>query len=247
MSKPRPARWQQRPLALLAAVAIGIVPLYAMVIWSGFRNLDNPAARATDVETTLATLLLMVVGFGGLILLVLKALNGENLSDLDFKRSSSWLDITHGLLLVIPLIISQLFLGILARFFTVPEVPAANKSLAYALAGDSTLLLVWLGPVIWLQAGVFEEFTRVFMLSRLWKVWPGQTARYFVLAASALLFGLGHLSQGFFGVLGTMAIGLILGFYYLRSGRVLPLVISHALYDTTVIVMLVYAARMDIL
>jgi len=247
MSKLKPARWQQHPLTLITAVILGVGPLYAIVIWSGFASLRNPALRATDVESTLLTLLLVVIGFGGLILIVLRLLNGENLSDLDLKKQTAWLDLTHGLLLVLPLIFSQLLLGIIARFFTIPDISESNRLLAHALAGDSTLLLVWLGPVIWLQAGVFEEFTRVFMLSRLWKVWSGPKARYLVLLASSLLFGLGHINQGTFGILGTMLIGFVLGYYYMKSGRVLPLIISHALYDTTVIVMLVYAAKMGMI
>jgi membrane protease YdiL (CAAX protease family) len=43
---------------------------------------------------------------------------------------------------------------------------------------------------------MFEELSRVFMLNRLWIAWPQPGARWGVLIASAVLFGLVHAYQG---------------------------------------------------
>jgi membrane protease YdiL (CAAX protease family) len=78
-------------------------------------------------------------------------------------------------------------------------------------------------------------------------VWPGFAGRWLVLIGSALLFGLGHAYQGGLGIMGTALIGFVLGWHYLVYGRVLPLIIGHALYDTVVIVTMVSAVRYDLL
>ncbi len=52
------------------------------------------------------------------------------------------------------------------------------------------------GPVAWLGVATFEEFSRVFMLNRLWTVWSQLFARWLILLVSACLFGLIHIYQG---------------------------------------------------
>jgi membrane protease YdiL (CAAX protease family) len=85
-----------------------------------------------------------------------------------------------------------------------------------------------------------EEVVRVFLLSRLWKVWPSTQARLAAVAVSAVLFGLSHLYQGPVGTVRAAVIGLIMALFYLRSGRVLPLILAH--YLTNAIQLLVFAA-----
>ncbi|MDQ2750113.1 MAG: CPBP family intramembrane metalloprotease, partial [Actinomycetota bacterium] len=51
------------------------------------------------------------------------------------------------------------------------------------------------------------------------------------LAASAVLRGSYHLYQGFGGFLGNMVMGLIFGYWFQRTRRVMPLVIAHFLLD----------------
>ena len=247
MTRPKPRVWQQHPVTQLLAVFIGVVPVYAIVVWSALQSAGETEFQVPDLQYSLINLLIMVFGFGVFMLLILNFLCGERLIELDLKKQQSWMDLRDAILLVLALVAGQMLLGMVAPLFSITEIPEANRQIARELAGDNALLLIWLGPIVWLQAGVFEEFLRTFMLSRLWHVWPKAPGRYLVLAASSLLFGLGHLYQGPFGVLGTTLIGLILGYYYMTRGRVLPLIISHALYDTTVILLLVYATRINII
>ena len=58
---------------------------------------------------------------------------------------------------------------------------------------------------------------------------PSGKARYLALVISAILYGLVHLSRGPAHVVWATFVGLIMGYYYLRYGRVLPLILAHYL------------------
>jgi uncharacterized protein len=79
------------------------------------------------------------------------------------------------------------------------------------------------------QNGLSEEIVVVaFMLTRLRQIgWTRERA----LIASALLRGSYHLYQGIGGFVGNMVMGLIFGWWFQRTNRVLPLVIAHFLLD----------------
>jgi membrane protease YdiL (CAAX protease family) len=79
------------------------------------------------------------------------------------------------------------------------------------------------------QNGLAEEVIVVgYLLTRLRQLgWSNQRA----LAASAVLRGSYHLYQGFGGFAGNVVMGLIFGYWFQRTRRVLPLVIAHFLLD----------------
>jgi len=96
-------------------------------------------------------------------------------------------------------------------------------------------------PVLLLDAaqnGILEEIVVVaFMLTRLRQLgWTDQRA----LGASALLRGSYHLYQGLGGFAGNMVMGVIFGWWFQRTRRVLPLVIAHFLLDAASFVGYVY-------
>jgi uncharacterized protein len=79
------------------------------------------------------------------------------------------------------------------------------------------------------QNGLSEEIIVVgFMLTRLRQLgWTRERA----LISSAVLRGSYHLYQGFGGFAGNFVMGLIFGWWFQRTRRVLPLVIAHFLLD----------------
>jgi uncharacterized protein len=81
------------------------------------------------------------------------------------------------------------------------------------------------------------------LLTRMWRVWPSHAGRVLTVIGSALLFGLGHAYQGPLGIVGTGLIGLVLGWHYLKHGRMLPLIIAHGLYDSCVLLAMVLFVR----
>lgn len=89
-----------------------------------------------------------------------------------------------------------------------------------------------------LQNGLIEEIVVVgFLLTRLRQMgWSNQRA----LATSAVLRGSYHLYQGYGGFVGNLVMGLIFGWWFQRTRRVVPLVVAHFLLDAFSFVGYVY-------
>jgi membrane protease YdiL (CAAX protease family) len=104
-----------------------------------------------------------------------------------------------------------------------------------------------MGPVLWIGAAGFEELTRVFLLSRVWRIWFAKGWRWFGVVLSAVLFGLSHLYQGPAGIVDTAINGSVLAVYYLVFGRIFPMIISHYLYDAIQFVMIVMLIRRGVI
>lgn len=99
----------------------------------------------------------------------------------------------------------------------------------------------WAAPVLILAAiqnGVLEEVVMVGYLFTRWRQIGWSPGR--IIVVSALIRGTYHLYQGFGGFVGNVLMGLVFGWVYARTGRVLPLVIAHALID--IVAFLGYAA-----
>jgi len=91
----------------------------------------------------------------------------------------------------------------------------------------------WWAAVILLAsaavAGLLEEVIVVgYLVTRLRELRWGVVA---TIMASALLRGTYHLYQGWPMALGNVAMGVVFSFYYLRTGRLGPLIIAHLTID----------------
>ena len=90
----------------------------------------------------------------------------------------------------------------------------------------------WTVPVLVLaalRAALGEELIVVaYLFDRLRRLGLGTTA---IIVVSAVLRGTYHLYQGFGGFLGNVIMGLVFGWIYQRTGRVLPLIIAHWVLD----------------
>ncbi|MEJ3404696.1 CPBP family intramembrane glutamic endopeptidase [Rathayibacter sp. YIM 133350] len=90
----------------------------------------------------------------------------------------------------------------------------------------------WSVPILVLsalRAALTEEVIVVgYLFTRLRQLGWG---RWSIILSAALLRGSYHLYQGFGPFLGNAAMGVVFGWCYARWGRVMPLVIAHALLD----------------
>jgi membrane protease YdiL (CAAX protease family) len=90
----------------------------------------------------------------------------------------------------------------------------------------------WRWPVLIgaaLQNSLLEEIVVVgFLMRRLTQLGWGPGA---AIATSALVRASYHLYQGVGGLLGNLAMGIVFGWLFLRWGRVMPLIVAHALID----------------
>ncbi|MDQ0092761.1 CPBP family intramembrane glutamic endopeptidase [Paeniglutamicibacter psychrophenolicus] len=90
----------------------------------------------------------------------------------------------------------------------------------------------WTVPVLVFSAirhGILEEVIVVgYFFERLGRLGWG---KWQIICASAVLRGSYHLYQGIGPFIGNVAMGIVFGWLYARKGRVMPLVIAHALLD----------------
>jgi membrane protease YdiL (CAAX protease family) len=101
----------------------------------------------------------------------------------------------------------------------------------------------WTIPVLVLaavRAGVTEEVIVIgYLFARLrdlgFRPWS-------IILMSAALRGTYHLYQGVGAFVGNFAMGVLFGWIYTRTGRVLPLVIAHVVIDTAIFVGYPWAA-----
>ena len=109
---------------------------------------------------------------------------------------------------------------------------------AYQLGASATIVpsalpdVWWRIPVLVLSAAMnatLEEVVVVgYLLTRLRQL--GVPTRV-ALAASAVLRGSYHLYQGFGGFVGNGIMGLLFGWFFLRTRRVMPLIVAHTILD----------------
>lgn len=82
-----------------------------------------------------------------------------------------------------------------------------------------------------LTAGFCEELLyRGFMPAYLVHIFPG-VSLFVAIIIAAVLFGIGHVYQRLFGVLGTGVVGLAFGLLYFFTGSIFVPMIVHALFD----------------
>jgi membrane protease YdiL (CAAX protease family) len=116
--------------------------------------------------------------------------------------------------------------SIQARPDLAERVRAQTASLAFMLPGTSEELrrFTWLG----ITAGIVEEF-----ICRGYVIWyfASYVSWWTALALSSIVFGIGHLYQGFSGVIKTSVMGMYLGSLYRWSGALWAPMIVHAAVD----------------
>ena len=126
-----------------------------------------------------------------------------------------------------------------AAIFVCIGVPGLGLYLAARELGFNTSVQAanltdvwWTIPVLVAAAAVAAIGEEVVMIGYLFTRWrQAHWAPWVVVVTSAVVRGSYHLYQGFGGFVGNMVMGLIFGLIYLRTRRVMPLVVAHFLLD----------------
>jgi membrane protease YdiL (CAAX protease family) len=110
---------------------------------------------------------------------------------------------------------------------------------AYALGISATIVpsglpdVWWRVPVLVLSAAMnatLEEVVVVgYLITRLRQL--GRTVPW-AIGLAALLRGSYHLYQGFGAFIGNALMGVVFGWFFLRTKRVMPLIVAHTILDT---------------
>lgn len=97
---------------------------------------------------------------------------------------------------------------------------------------------VWWGiPVLVLAAAQNAVLEEVVMVGYLFTRWTqARWSTLTIIVASALIRGSYHFYQGFGGFLGNVVMGLVFGWIYTRTRRVMPLVVAHTILDVVAFV-----------
>ena len=118
-------------------------------------------------------------------------------------------------------------------FYFLAKAAGINTTVSAANLTD----VWWSGPVLTLAAignALLEEVVMVgYLFSRWGSVGWG---KWRIILTSALIRGSYHLYQGFGGFVGNLVMGIIFGWFYTRTKRVMPLVVAHTILDVVAFV-----------
>jgi len=211
--------------SLIALIIMVFIP-FGFMLW--YRNHQSTGFASNE-------LILYPLLFGGssvlLLYVIKKHFLKEKLSDFNSGNGNLTQDILWGFILTIIYFI--LFYIERATLSNVLTFKSNHELLGLMLdmRKSSLLMILWFGPVLWIGIALYEELIRVFMLTTFWKL---SNNTFWVITSvliAAIIIGLAHWSQGSYGIVTIAIKSLVSGFFFYKVRRILPLVISHVLYD----------------
>jgi membrane protease YdiL (CAAX protease family) len=233
VNAPLPRRWYGLEILLVLGLSLGRSGVFALVDFLASLTSGVPLAEQTVTLNASAsprplldlTLQLLRIGFGlvvvGLVWYLLKR-SGEGLGTLGVDRTQPWRDLRRGAAL------AALVGGAGIVWYLAAHAAGINLSVAAQGLPDEW----WRTPVLVLGAlenAIVEEVVVLgFVLHRLRQIgwgWPS------AIWTSALIRGSYHLYQGVGGFVGNVVMGLLFGWLFRRWGRVMPMIVAHALID----------------
>lgn len=242
MSTPLPRRWYGLEILLVLGLSLGRSGVFAIVDFleaatSGVALADQTVtlnATASPRPVFDLTIQLLRIGFAmvivGLVWYLLRR-SGESMHVIGVDASQPGRDIARGAGL------AALVGGTGILWYLAAHAMGINLTVAAQGLPDQW----WRVPVLILGAlenAVVEEVVVLgFVLHRLRQMgWSWGPAIW----ASALIRGSYHLYQGVGGFIGNVVMGLLFGWLFRRWGRVMPMIVAHALID--IVAFIGYAA-----
>ncbi len=218
-----------KTLRNIIAISIAILPINIIMIWYRLTQTDN--FSTTDM-------ILYPLLFGGGLIIVILLLNKFLIKDSNNETFNSgkgtwYMDILAGLGLTIIYFV-LFFIERSTLYQWIPNNKPPNTELidtmAY-LSNNPLLLIIWFGPVLWIGIALFEELSRTFLLKCLWNINKNKNWQIVAIIFASSLIGIAHLYQGTAGIISIGIKGVIVSLYFYKYRRLLPLIVSHALYD----------------
>jgi membrane protease YdiL (CAAX protease family) len=234
LSRPR----QNKAWIQLLAAAAGVLPLYSSLILYQLRRGQPPSIQGFIFYLAVISPLAIVIA-----LLLLRLLCGENYRTLNLRPGKLSSDLISALILSLVILIANVVSNYLLSML-LPPFPSgiSIRALFEEVVSKPWLMFLFVGPLLFLGAAS-EELIRVFLLSRLWKVWSAPLGKLVTVVISACLFGLIHFYRGPAHVAWTTICGFIMALFYLRFGRVAPLILAHYITNAIQVVVVALLAR----
>lgn len=234
------AQYSQPPrrIEFISAMA-AIIPMATLAAWMYLIRDSAP----DQSEFFLGPLL-----FGGGMIFWILFLHivvcSDRLESLGFRISGFWLDVITGIGMGIGFLVLKSWLQPFLQGLFPARAPSGEiMQLIRAVSSNNWLLGLWLGPVVWIGIAGFEEIWRCFVLRRLWNVFASQTGHWTVLFAISALVGVAHGYQGPAAVISIGLKSVLMGWFFMATGRGRALIVSHAVYDSVQIVQVVIMIR----
>jgi len=213
----------------ILAICIAILPINIIMIWYRLSQTES----FTTIEMTVYPLL-----FGGgtiiLILLLNKYLLKDTFTETFNSGKGTWYwDILTGFGLTIIYFV-MFFIERATLYQWIPNRNPPNTELINVmidLANNPLLMVIWFGPVLWIGIALFEEMSRIFLLKTLWNINKNKDWQIAAIFLASTLIGVVHLYQGTAGIISIGLKSIVVSFYFNKKRRLLPLIISHGLYD----------------
>ncbi len=213
----------------ILAICIAILPINLIMIWYRLTQTENFST---------ADMLVYPLLFGGgsiiLILILNKYLIKDSFTSTFNSGEGTWIkDSLVGLGLT-GLYFALFFLERTTLMQWIPRNSPPNTELIDVmidLAHNPLLMVIWFGPVLWIGIALFEELSRIFLLKSLWNINEDKNWHIVAIFLTSVLIGTLHLYQGLAGVISIGLKSIIMCYYFYKYRRLLPLVISHGLYD----------------
>ena len=218
-----------KTLRNILAISIAILPINIVMIWYRLTQTEN--FSTTDM-------IVYPLFFGGGISILILVLNKYLIQD-TFKETfnsgkGNWYwDILIGLGLTV-IVFTMFFLERATLYQWIPNHNESSTELIDTIrdiSNNPLLMVIWFGPVLWIGVAVFEELSRVFLLKCLWNINDNKHWHIAVILLASTLIGVLHLYQGTAGIISIGLKSVVLSFYFYKYRRLLPLIISHGLYD----------------
>ncbi len=211
--------------SVIALTIIVFIP-FGLMIWIRMHQSSGFATQE---------LIMYPLLFGGLSIFVIYILKKyflkEKLSDFNSKPGNWYTDLGWGVLLTIIyfvlFFVERSTLSGLLRFNSNTEL----LQLMLDMREEPILLILWFGPVLWIGIALYEELIRVFILTSLWKWSKKMIWIVTVIIFTSILIGLTHWSQGSYGIVTIAIKSFVVGVFFYKKRRLMPLVYAHVLYD----------------
>jgi membrane protease YdiL (CAAX protease family) len=199
--------------------------LQSLLVRAGWNPLTDQGTFSLPfiVTMSLADTVLLIV-----LMVVLTRAHGESVSELWLGRRPVVREALLGLALV-PVVFMLVVVLLNALRLTLPWLRNVPTNPLEELAKGGPLNAAAFGLVAIFAGGVREELQRAFLLRRFEKHLGGAWVGVVVLS---LLFGLGHLLQGWDAAITTGALGAFWAVMYLRRRSSVAPLVSHAGFNS---------------
>jgi len=211
------------------AVSIAILPINLIMIWYRLTQTEN-------FSTTDMIVYPLLFGGGSIVLILLlnKYLLNENFKATFNSGKGTWYwDVLIGLGLT-AIYFAMFFAERATLMQWLPRNNPPNTELINVmidLANNPLLMIIWFGPVLWIGIAIFEELSRTFLLKCLWNTSNNKNWHIAVIFLASTLIGITHLYQGLYGIISIGLKSVVVSLYFYKYRRLLPLILSHGLYD----------------